>query len=273
MPVWFTQCWGEGYAARIPMETTSGPDPDPEQSVVRIETSSLTNSRHFAKGSWRARSAASQRLGVGDLLLWLTFVSIYFGIVRLKQPQADVGLLGLALLLAQATIAGTSWGGLWVVTLRSLRGVPLPRAPGHWFLVVLGVRLAVEALLGFKPGVVFASPNAVVSAATCCALVLPTLDGKLPALWKALFGVLVLLYALPLLGMCLSVWFGFAPANLSTVTSIAAWIRLILSPSLPLLASLYSAYRGASYRGLHWVGLTTWIAWNLLQPAMLDHFF
>lgn len=254
------------------METTSGSGPDPEQIVVRIEASSLRTSPHNAKSVFRARSAIGQRLGVGDLLLWLTFVSIYFGIVRMKQPESDVGLLGLALLLAQATIAATSWSGLWVVIFRSLRGVPLPQAPGHWFLVVLGVRLAVEVWLGFKPGEVFASPNAVVSATTCCVLVLPTLDRKLPALWKVLFGLLVLLYAIPLLGTCLSVWFDFAPANLSTVTLIAAWIRLIFSPSLPLLASLYSTYRGASYRGLHWVGITTWIAWHLLQPALLDQF-
>ena len=254
------------------METTSRPDPDPEQPVVRIEASSVADSRRLAKAARRARSAPSQRIGMGYLMLWLTFVSIYFGIIRMKQPQADIGLLGLALLLAQATIAGFSWSGLWILGNRWLRRIPLPQAPGHWFLVVLGVRLAVEMLLGFKPGEVFTSPNGVVSAATCCALVLPTLERKLPVIWKGLFGVLVLVYSTPLLAICLTVWFRISPDNLSLVNSIAVWMRLTLSLGLPLLASLYLAWRGERYRGLHWVGVGTWIAWSLLQPMLLDHF-
>jgi len=253
------------------METTSRPDPDSEPSVVQIEASSVTSAR-VARLGRRARSAPSQRLGIGFLLLWMTFVSVYFGVVRMRQADADVGLLGLALLSTQAAIAGSSWSGLWMLALRWLRGIPLPEAPGHWFLVVLGVRLAVEMLLGFKPGEAFTSPGAVVSAVTCCALVLPTLERKLPALWKALFGVLVLVYATPLLGICLSVWFGWAPDNLSLVMSMAAWTRLALSPGLPLIVSLYVASRGERYRGLHWIGLATWLVWNLLQPALLDRF-
>ena len=130
--------------------------------------------------------------------------------------------------------------------------------------MVLGVRLALEMLLGFRPGEVFATPDAVISAVTCCALVLPTLDRKQPVLWKAIFGVLVLVYAIPLLGICLSVWFGFAPDSLSRLAWIATWMRLVLSPALPLVASLYLAYRGQRAGWLHWIGVTTWMVWHLL---------
>lgn len=154
--------------------------------------------------------------------------------------------------------------------LRTVRGIPLPEAPGHWLLVALGGRLAIEVALGFKPGEVFASPEAVVSAIMCCLLVLPTLDRRLSTPWKALFCLLILVFSLPLLQTCLSVWFGTTLVGPAHVGIVAKWLRITLSPFGPLVLSIYFAFRGTRYRGLHWVGVASWLAWHLIQPVFVN---
>lgn len=254
------------------MESSSRSMPDRDGSSIQIEVAAVSKSNLLARRVRDDRSVTSQRLGVGDLLLWVTFVSIYFGVVRARQPDASVGSLGLVLLLSQAAIAGVSWSGLWLVLLRWARGVSGALTPGHWLLFVLGGRIAIEVLLGFKPGQVFSRPDAVVSAAMCCLLVVPTLDQKLAMPWRVLIALFVLACGWPLLQTCLSVWFEFSLPGSTYLSALARWMLWTLSPLGPLVLSICYALRGTSYRGLHWVGVTTWIAWHVLQPALLDRF-
>src|SRR6185437_4890762 len=80
------------------------------------------------------------RLSVRHLLLWIAACGVVMAAVRHLSTDQP-GVLGVLLASGYAATCGAAWVGLGVWVVRAARGATWPVEPGHWLLVVLGVRL------------------------------------------------------------------------------------------------------------------------------------
>jgi len=250
------------------MDDCNGQSGDESRSPLEIQVPSFTQVRTCR--SPRRSGASPPRLGAAHLLLWVTMVSVYFAIARSLLGDQKPGLVGLLILLGQAAVAGAAWSGLSITANRVCRHQSFAIEPGQWLLVVVGLRLLLEALLHFKPGELFSAPGAVVSVFTCCLLVLPTTDRRLSYPWKLLFGALVVMYSAPLMAAAGHVWLDVSLALPAEIAVSAVWLKLVFSLLMPLLLAGWMQYRGARSPWLHGVGIGVWSLWLLMQPRVLQ---
>ncbi|HJT32605.1 MAG TPA: hypothetical protein VJ783_11225 [Pirellulales bacterium] len=205
--------------------------------------------------------AAAPRLGVVHLLLWTGCCAVFFGLARGLAMQ-PVGVLGAVVLIMLALGCGTAWTGLLTSVCRWVRGARWPLEPGQWLLTIEGVAICLLVAEQFDRSHLFRNPYAVIDAVTACLFVLPLFSRKLPMPWKWLFGLLALVYVLPLAEICLQAW-AHAPRSLQ-------WLAAQLSPYRKMscaavgAAALAVADRliGRRWGWLHWTGVanTVWLA-------------
>lgn len=206
------------------------------------------------------------RLSLQCLLFSVAGAAAAMAAVRRLNP-AEPGAIGLLLVSGYAAGCGAAWTGLGLWIARALRGASWPVEPGHWLLVAAGFRLALELAIRLGAPQAFSSPQAVLDAASCCALVLPLLSRSLTTLWQGCFALLCALAACPLAVIVLES-FGFAlPKQL---VAGGAWIE---SQQAPLVALTATAFALADWGGwrkrtwLHWAGLGV-VLWLALLAAL-----
>lgn len=210
---------------------------------------------------------AVPRLGVVHLLLWTGCCAVFLGLARGLAMQ-PVGVLGAVVLIMLALGCGTAWTGLLISVGRWLRGARWPLEPGQWLLTIEGVAVGLLVAEQFDRSHIFRNPRAVIDAVTACLFVLPLFSRKLPMPWKWMFGLLSLVYAMPLLVICLQAW-AHAPRTLQ-------WLADQLSPHRKMSCAAAGAaglavvdhLTGRRWGWLHWTGVanTVWLA--LLPLAM-----
>lgn len=211
--------------------------------------------------------AAAPRLGTVHLLLWTACCAVFFGVAR-DLAERPAGALGAVVLIMVAVGYGTAWTGLLVSLFRWLRGSRWPVEPGQWLLTIEGVAIGLLVAKQFDRSHLFRNPRAVIDAVTACLFVLPLFSRKLPMPWKWLFGLLALVYVLPLAAICLQAW-ARAPRSLR-------WLADQLSPDHKLSCAaagvvgpaIADFWAGRRWGWLHWTGIanTVWLA--LLPWAM-----
>lgn len=205
--------------------------------------------------------ASPPRLSVQCLLFWVAGAAVAMAAVRRLNP-AEPGAIGLLLVSGYAAGCGAAWTGLGLWIARALRGANWPVEPGHWLLAAAGARLALELAIRLGAPQAFASPQAVLDAATCCALALPLLSRSLPVLWQCCFALLCLLATWPL-GVILLQSFGFAlPEPLGASGSwVERWQPCLVAFAAAGFALVdWRAWRQRTW--LHWTGLGVvfWLA-------------
>lgn len=140
-------------------------------------------------------------------------------------------LSGVGMVIVAAAIDGLSLAGVVLFAIRRVRrNDHILTEPGEWLLAIMGTRLVLHLLLQTYLKPTFQNPGVVLDGFICALLVLPTLDRKLPALWKLLFGLLAMLYLLPL---------------------VIVGTTIVFNAASPLLMRLSSTLQ-------HWRGLVTW---------------
>lgn len=246
---------------------------DDELPSLDVASTSRRDARHSQRlARFRSTSDTPLRLGPGHLLLWMTMIGIYFAAFRALAADQQSSLSAILLLLVQSGIAGAGWSGIVVTVSRRFTRPKLMIEPGQWLSLILGATLALELILKFKPGQLFATTSSLVAAFTCCLLLVPTLSRKLPTAWNALFCLLVVLASVPLLLSVLHSWFDVQFASLPVMVSWAGQFNQLVSLCLPLLLSVWTVLRGTRYTWLHWTGIVIWSSWMVLllcfgQPA------
>lgn len=194
------------------------------------------------------------RFGTRSLLLWIAGAAVALAAVRRLNP-VEPGALGLLLVSGYAAGCGAAWTGLSLWIARALRGAQWPVEPGHWLLVALGARLALELAIRLGAPRAFAAPQAVLDAATCCALVLPLFSRSLSALWKGCFALLCFVTAWPLATVVLESYFFAIPKPL---VAGSAWIERQQPWLVALVAIAFALADRRAWRArtwLHWTGL------------------
>jgi hypothetical protein len=244
-------------------ETTASDDRDP--AAATFPAIRPRNDERRAP----SRSSAP-RLSVGHILLWIAGAAAAMAAVRRLSP-VEPGALGLLLVSGYAAGCGAAWTGLCLWIARSLRGETWPVEPGHWLLVALGARLALELAIRLGAPRAFAAPQAVLDAATCCAFALPLLSRSLAALWKVCFALLCFVTSWPLMIIVLeNFWFALAPP----LAASGVWIEH-QRPWLVALVALVFAFAdwraSRSRTWLHWTGfgVALWLAIVAALPRAL----
>jgi hypothetical protein len=212
------------------------------------------------------RTAASlqapPRLSVRHLLLWIAACAPAMAAVR-RLSADQPGVWGLLLVNGYAAGCGAAWVGLGVWMVRAARGATWPVEPGHWLLVVLGVRLALDLAIRLWLPRMFTSPESVLEAATCGCLVLPLLGRALSAIWESGFYVLLAIQAAPLTVAVLDGWLFWPPLWLARS---AEWIGRSQSWLMALVVLGCAAFDWPErrHRGwLHWLGLAVYLGMAL----------
>ncbi|HUY90918.1 MAG TPA: hypothetical protein VMV10_19435 [Pirellulales bacterium] len=206
------------------------------------------------------------RLSVKYILLWIAGAAAAMAAVRRLNP-VEPGAIGLLLVSGYAAGCGAAWTGLSLWIARALRGASWPVEPGHWLLVALGTRLALELAIRLGAPQAFVAPHAVLDAATCCLFVLPLLSRSLPALWKGCFAFLCLLAAWPL-AMIVLESFGIGLPEPLAVSGM--WVERQQSWLVALTAGGFALADWRAWRKrtwLHWTGLGV-VLWLALLAAL-----
>jgi hypothetical protein len=191
------------------------------------------------------RSAPPPPLGISHLMLWVACCALYMAIIR-HLNAVEPGALGLLILAAVGLSPSLGWAGLAIFVTRRLCCRRWPIHPGEWLLAALGLHYGLQAIaellasrfIGFT----------VIEVLTCCFFVVALL-GKLSRRWTAVFGVLVIIAAVPPLAHVLAIPAWFATQPFSLLMTSAAGIVLVLP------AAAIDLRRGERYGWLHWLGL------------------
>lgn len=207
------------------------------------------------------RPASPPRFSTRHMLLWIAAAAAALAAVRRLNP-VEPGAIGLLLASGYAAGCGAAWTGLSLWIARALRGGIWPVEPGHWLLVALGARLALELAIRLVAPRAFAAPQAVLDAATSCAFVLPLLSRSLSPLWKGCFALLCFVTAWPLATIVSEGCF-FAPPELLVASGDWLERRQPWLVALVAVAFALADWRTARQRTwLHWTGLgvALWLA-------------
>lgn len=209
------------------------------------------------------------------MLLWTGCCAVFFGLARGLAWQ-PVGALGAVVLIMLAVASGTAWAGLLISLCRWLRGSRWPLEPGQWLLAVEGAVIGLLVAEQFDRSHLLRNHWAVIDAVTACLFVLPLFSRKLPTPWKWLFGLLALVYVLPLAVICLQAW-AHAPRSLQ-------WLAQRLPPDRKMSCAAVGAvgiaiadlWAGRRWGWLHWTGVanTVWLAllpWAMAWVLSLGH--
>jgi hypothetical protein len=209
---------------------------------------------------------APPRLSVRHLLLWIAACAAAMAAVRhLSADQPSVW--GLLLVSGYAAGCGAAWVGLAIWMVRAARGATWPVEPGHWLLVVLGVRLGLDLAIRLWLPRAFTSPQSVLEAAVCGCLVLPLLSRTLSAVWESGFYVLLAIQAAPLTVAVLDGWLFWPPVWLARS---AEWIERSQSWLMALVVLGCAAFDWPERRQrgwLHWLGLA--VCFGMALAAVL----
>jgi hypothetical protein len=206
------------------------------------------------------------RLSVRHLLLWIAACAVVMAAVR-HLSAVQPGAWGLLLVSGYAATCGAAWVGLGVWVVRAARGATWPVEPGHWLLVVLGVRLALDLAIQLWLPRAFTSPESVLEAAVCACLVLPLLSRALSAIWESGFYVLLAIQAAPLTVAVLDGWLFWPPLWLARS---AEWIERSQSWLMALVVLGCAAFDWPERRQrgwLHWLGLA--VCFGMALAAVL----
>lgn len=225
-------------------------------------------SHHLATPPSRRRSSDTPPpFSVGHLLLLTTCCGLYLSAVR-SQTQAEAGVIGALLVCVFALGPGAAWAGLAVFVSRRWRAVRYRVEPGEWLLAVLGVQTAFDVVLQSFGERLFASPRAVSAIFTACFFVVPALSRKLPTAWKALFCLLVGLYAAPIVVVTLGHFFAVGDSTADQVAALLAAAKPIAAFLLVLALAAWERFRRTSRNWLHNVGVFVFL-WMTSVPLLV----
>ena len=167
-------------------------------------------------------------------------------------------ILGVSIIVVASAIDGLALMGAVLFCFRRFQRRAARIEPGEWLLAILGFRLAARLLLQTWLSPTFQNPEAVVHGFSCALFVLPTLQRKLATRWKVMFGVISLLYLLPI---CFEVvWpivFGTRPWGADIFLNGRGLPPGLTTAALVFGLSLFEIRfrRDSNWSWLHWTGV------------------
>ena len=187
------------------------------------------------------------------LALWATVTSIYLAPI-VSSGELRQGFASAFRVVAIVVFAGVAISGAIVVATRLVRGKRWSTAPGEWLVFVLGVVLAVDALMRRWPEHAIVPGEMIVRCAACLATVVPTLSRRLSWTWKIYFMWMVFAQF-----AVVAISFGVANGNPGPTGAISS-IRYSCAVTIPLIFAIWERKEGFGW--LHWLGIGLNSIWH-----------
>lgn len=211
------------------------------------------------------------RLGVGHILLWVTVCAFFFSLIQLaaQTPATGIGVLRAAAIVVLESIPVTA---AIVVIARLVRGVRYPIQAGEWLLFVLGIAIAIQAIVVLWPQDSIFVPTTIAAAATCCVRAIPTLSRRLHWVWKCFF-VLYVMTDATLLSLNLAKHY-FVDLSISPTleTSLYWFIDSVFTPTIacvaPWLIGIWRSKNGEPGNWSHWLGIASFTIWHAFSQLI-----
>jgi hypothetical protein len=232
----------------------SGPASTPDVAANEGPIAVGAGTRESVRQSERTRP----RLGLAQMLIWVTCIAACLAIVKGLVPQ-DPSPLGIAVVLPHVVAVGTAWAGLVILALRSTLDSRWTVGPGHWLLGLLGAVFSVELVLRFVPSTSLSRPDVVLNAVTCWLFVLPLFSRHLAARWTAFFGLIVFLYAAPLVLGCLAILGLWAAESDSRLATILVFAKTPAAIGAVLTTCQLDRRDGVRHDWLDWCGIAVFL--------------
>jgi hypothetical protein len=201
----------------------------------------------------RTRTPTTQppAFGLAQLFLYVGCCAIYLTLVR-QLMKTEPGVLGYALIAAYGLGTAAAWSGLVLFLIRWAARSRWPIEPGFYLAAVLGLRLALDALLACFAQRMIQSQELVLNVVVGIALVWPLMD-RWPTRWEVVSGGLLTLHLLSLSTLWFpplySAWTYASPVAIVALMLIGAWL---------------DKRSGARFSWLHWLGIGLWIWYALM---------
>lgn len=205
------------------------------------------------------------RLGIGHLLLWISCCAVYLVLLRQTGPKSPTWDVSVIFVL-HALGHGAALAGWLVFVARWPRRRRWATEPGFWLLATFGAVAVARIVLGLIPRDLFHQDEAVLSAITCCLLVLPALDRETPPAWKAAFCLLAVVLATPLLTAVGQMAFGYGGGAWEVAGKYFGYARLPVCALIVAVPVVVDRRQKNRHTWMHWVGLVV-LLWILALPT------
>lgn len=212
-------------------------------------------------------------IGIVHLVVWTAGVAVYLSLERARGqmfgPSAPFGgtFLEIGSGILESLAYGAALAGLLLWTARRWRGLPFPRHPGEYLLVVIGLNQALRFSYVFLAYPVTNERLKLLTALMyghfalqCLVLVWPLLAVK-SRRWRVFFGTLLASHVLLPLDIALSVHLLRTPA-ISHGLLFSTVVLYVAADAILLVIVLKDRWEGIRYPWTHWLGVAVglWLA-------------